>query len=288
MKKTTKFDRKKENVGNVLNMEHINLTVPDQQLAAVFYVSGLGFTRDPYVDLALSNMWVNTGEQQIHLPKNTAQKWRGHIAVVVPKLEELKKRFNRIEKLMDQTQFAWEEQEDHFRVTCPWGNDIRVYGPNKFPGRYLGIPYAEMLVAPNTSEGIARFYENVLGTKATIIDNDEGKRAEVSMGFDQRLVYMESDSEIAEYDGHHIAIYIADFSRPYNYLRERGLITEETNQHQYRFQEIVDPENGETMTELEHEVRSLKHPMYNRKLVNRNSEQTLSDYTNGQDAFYPG
>jgi hypothetical protein len=99
---------------------------------------------------------------------------------------------------------------------------------------------------------------------------------------------MESDSEIAEYDGHHIAIYIANFSGPYNYLQQQGLITEETNQHQYRFQAIVDPESGKTMTELEHEVRSLKHPMYNRKLVNRNSEQTLSDYTNGRDAFYPG
>ena len=34
------FNRSEENVGNVLNMEHINLTVPDQQVAALFYVTG--------------------------------------------------------------------------------------------------------------------------------------------------------------------------------------------------------------------------------------------------------
>ena len=35
------FDRSQEDFGNVLNMEHINLTVPDQQVAALFYVTGL-------------------------------------------------------------------------------------------------------------------------------------------------------------------------------------------------------------------------------------------------------
>ena len=31
-----------------MGLEHLNLTVPDQQLAIRFYISGLGFTRDPY------------------------------------------------------------------------------------------------------------------------------------------------------------------------------------------------------------------------------------------------
>ncbi|MDE0443367.1 MAG: hypothetical protein OXL38_14760, partial [Gammaproteobacteria bacterium] len=58
------FDRAEEDFGNVLNMEHINLTVPDQQVAALFYVSGLGFTRDPFIDFGTFNMWINVGEQQ--------------------------------------------------------------------------------------------------------------------------------------------------------------------------------------------------------------------------------
>ena len=47
------FDRSDEDIGNILNMEHINLTVPDQGMAALFYVSGLGLTRDPLLHARL-------------------------------------------------------------------------------------------------------------------------------------------------------------------------------------------------------------------------------------------
>lgn len=282
------FDRNVENIGNVLNMEHINLTVPDQQVAALFYVTGLGFTRDPYIDFGTFNMWVNTGEQQFHLPKSTAQVWRGHIGVVVPSLEDLQRRLQFVAKPLADTQFAWEERDDHVAVTCPWGNDIRVYGPDRFPGRYLGIPYAETPIPTGTAAGIARFYERVLATPATVLDDNAGCRAEVSMGFDQRLVYRETEDEIPAYDGHHIAIYVADFGAPHAFLAEHELVTEESDQHQYRFQAVVDPDTGETITELEHEVRSLWHPMFKRNLVNRNPAQTFFTYREGRDAFYPG
>ncbi len=81
---------------------------------------------------------------------------------------------------------------------------------------------------------------------------------------------------------------MADFSSPHDFLVERDLVTEETDQHQYRFQAIVDPGTGETLAELEHEVRSLRHPMYMRNLVNRNPAQSFRNYINGRDAFYPG
>ena len=71
------FDRQKEDVGNVQLLEHVNVTVPDQSLAALFYVTGLGFTRDPYIDFGNLNMWVNLGDQQFHLPTSSAQVLRG-------------------------------------------------------------------------------------------------------------------------------------------------------------------------------------------------------------------
>lgn len=282
------FDRSEENIGNVLSMQHINLCVPDLYLATIFYVTGLGLTRDPYVDFGGPIMWVNAGEQQFHLLQNKAQRWRGHMGVVVPNLDDLKDRLGRVEKTLSDTEFSWREANDCVQVTCPWGNDIRVFGPNSFPGQYLGIPYAEMLVAPGTAEGIARFYEQVLDTPAAVRNGGEGKRTEVAMGFDQQLIYQETQGAIPDYDGHHIAIHIANFSAPHAYLAERGLLTEESDQHQYRFQAIVDPESGETLAELEHEVRSLKHPMFKRHLVNRNPAQTFFNYVEGRDAFYPG
>ena len=282
------FNRSEENIGNVLNMEHINLTVPDQQVAALFYVTGLGFTRDPYVDFGTRNMWINAGAQQFHLPKSTAQKWRGHIGVVVPDLDDLKRRLSAVAELLEGTEFGWAEEDDHIAVTCPWGNAIRVYAPDAFPGTYLGIAYAQMDVAPGVAEGIADFYQQVFGTPARVFDDNEGRRVEVSTGLDQRLIYGETADDIPDYDGHHIAIYIADFSTPHDFLVEHGLVTEETDQHQYRFQAIVDPGTGDTLAELEHEVRSLRHPMYGRNLVNRNSSQSFRNYINGRDAFYPG
>ena len=282
------FNRSEENVGNVLNMEHINLTVPDQQVAALFYVTGLGFTRDPYVDFGTRNMWINAGAQQFHLPKSTAQKWRGHIGVVVPDLDDLTRRLGAVSEMLEGTQFEWFAKNDHIAVTCPWGNAIRAYAPDAFPGIYLGIAYAQMDVSPGVSEGIAGFYRQVFLAPVEVVDDEQGRRVEVSTGVDQRLIYRETADDIGGYDGHHIAIYVADFSSPHEFLVERDLVTEETDQHQYRFQAIVDPDSGETLAELEHEVRSLRHPMYGRNLVNRNAAQSFRNYINGRDAFYPG
>jgi len=277
------FDRSVEDVGNVLMLEHVNLTVPDQGIAALFYVTGLGFTRDPYIDFGTFNMWVDLGEQQFHLPKSQAQRFRGHIGVVVPDLEDLKKRLAFIAKPMADTAFAWDEKDDHIELTCPWGNTIRAHAPGKFPNMDLGMPYVDMQVPPDTTPGIARFYDRVLGCAARATDGV----CRVKMGYNQELIFTETDEPIADYDGHHLAVYIADFSAPHSFLKELGLITEESDQHQYRFQAIVDPDNGKILTELEHEVRSLSHPMYHRPLVNRNPAVNFFTYRKGNEIFTP-
>ena len=78
-----------------------------------------------------------------------------------------------------------------------------------------------------------------------------------------------------------------DFGGSHSKLNERGIISQESNPYQYRFQEIVDPESGKLLYEIEHEVRSFTHPMYGRALVNRNPAQRQPTYQPGQDAFYP-
>ncbi len=277
------FDRTQEDVGNIVMLEHVNVTVPDQGIAALFYVTGLGFTRDPYIDFGTLNMWVNLGEQQFHLPKADAQVFRGHITVVVPDLDDLKKRLNFIAKPMAGTEFAWEEKDDHIALTCPYGNQIRAYPPGIFPLMDLGMPYLEMQVAPGTASGIARFYAEVIGCPATESDGV----ARVKMGYNQEMRFAETDAAIADYDGHHIAVYVSDFSGPHAWLNERGLITEESDQYQYRFQVIADPDSGATLTEIEHEVRSLSHAMYNRNLVNRNPAVNFFTYRKGNEIYTP-
>ena len=66
MEKT--YDRSVQDIGNILGMEHLNVQVPNQEMAQTFYAAGLGFTRDPYMMVGPENMWINVGQQQFHLP----------------------------------------------------------------------------------------------------------------------------------------------------------------------------------------------------------------------------
>src|SRR5258708_20583765 len=83
------FDRTAEDLGNIVELGHVNVTVPDQTLATAYYLMGLGLTRDPYLMAGLENMWVNVGRGQFHLPTRGAQVVRGTTALVIPDLEPL-------------------------------------------------------------------------------------------------------------------------------------------------------------------------------------------------------
>jgi hypothetical protein len=84
---STTFDRSARDVGNIVSLEHVNLLVADQSQAHLFYVTGMGFTRDPYIDFGMRNMWINLGRQQFHLPVGKPQVLRGCTGVVVPSLD---------------------------------------------------------------------------------------------------------------------------------------------------------------------------------------------------------
>src|SRR5471030_3545246 len=77
------FDRAAEDLGNSIHLEHVNVQVPDQHLATLFYVTGLGLTRDHYLLVSDTNMWINVGRSQFHLPSGKAQVVRGHTGIVI-------------------------------------------------------------------------------------------------------------------------------------------------------------------------------------------------------------
>lgn len=120
---------------------------------------------------------------------------------------------------------------------------------------------------------------------AQLTDTGGKPTAVVSVGPRQELRFGETEAQPAAYDGHHIQLYVADFSGPYNRLQERGLISEESDQHQYRFLHIVDPRDNAIKFTVEHEIRSMRHPLYGRPLVNRNPAQSNRSYLPGRDAF---
>jgi hypothetical protein len=280
------YDRAAEDLGNSIHLEHVNVQVPDQRLATLFYVAGLGLTRDPYLMVSDSNMWINVGRSQFHLPSGEAQVLRGHTGIVLSGREALLDRLASVAGKLQGTAFSFREHNDYVEATCPWGNRVRCHEPDaaRFGRITLGIPYVEFDVPAGTAQRICNFYPQVMGMPAKF-SNGDGRLARVRMGKDQYLQFRETDRPQPEYDGHHVQMYITNFSGPYRELSARGLIYSEDNQYQYRFRDIVDLADGKPLFTIEHEVRSATHPMYLRPLVNRNPAQTNQTYATGHDQW---
>src|SRR6202162_5084776 len=100
------FDRAAEDLGNSIHLGHVNVTVPDQRLATLFYVVGLGLTRDPYLMVSDTNMWINVGRSQFHLPRGEAQVLRGHTGIVISGRKALLDRLAAVANQLDGTGVA--------------------------------------------------------------------------------------------------------------------------------------------------------------------------------------
>jgi len=290
--KLKQYDRDAQAVGNIVHLEHFNVCIADQRLATLFYVVGLGGTRDPYLFMGFENMWVNFGRTQCHLPSRAVpprtEVLRGTIGLVVPSLADLKKRLeyagSEMKRVVPEakTKFSWQEKNGVVETTCPWGNRVRCHAPApEFGNIELGIAYVDFDVPKGTADGIARFYKEVMKAPSLV----QNARAAVDVGRNQRLYFTETTKPLPEYDNHHVQIYVADFGTPYHWLKERDLITMETDADEWRFQWIVDPKDGRKLFQIEHETRSMKHRLFNRPLVNRNHGITNMTYVHGQDAF---
>ena len=187
------YDRTTQDVGNIVALEHVNVRIPDQQLATLFYVVGLGLTRDPYLMVGLENMWINIGQQQFHLPTGAPQVLRGDVGLVIPDFGELPGRLAMVQRHLGATKFAYTVEDKHIRVVSPWGNVLRCHPPGPaFGDMTLGMPYVEFLVEPGTAEGIARFYREGLGAPALVARNGGGAAARITVGPQQELIFRES------------------------------------------------------------------------------------------------
>lgn len=278
------YDRSAEDLANVVSLEHMNVTVPDQRLATLFYIVGMGFTRDPYLQSGVVNMWVNIGRSQFHLPVSKPQVIRGRTGFVVPDLKALAERLKSVRKDLKGTKFNFRAGPGYIDVTCPWGNKFRCHKASaKFGPMLLGMPYVMIDIPSGTAKGIAAFYRDIMETDAQVRPFEKAPAAHVLVGQDQKLIFREKKGALPKYDGHHLALYVANFSRPHAKMAERGLISEESNQHQYRFVDLIDPESGKKLYQIEHEIRSMTHPLFGRPMINRNPAQTNNAFAPGYD-----
>jgi hypothetical protein len=281
------YDRAAQDLGNAVGIGHVNVCITDQHLGTDYYVTGLGLTRDPFLNTGSGNMWINVGMSQFHLPMGSPDVLRGVIGLVTPDRAALLDRLAKIRKKLEGTKFEFRENNDCVETVCPWGNRIHVHTPDaeRFGRVVLGMPYIRFDVRPGTAERIARFYREVLHTPAQVHKNGADPEAKVQVGEQQYFYFRETDEPEKPYDKHHVQIYIADFSGPHRKLLELGLITAESNAYEYRFKNVIDLDTREVLFTVEHETRSQTNPMYGRPLINRNPAATNMDYKPGHDGM---
>ena len=279
------FNRAAESLGNSVELQHVNLRIPDPLLGTAFYISALGLTRDPYLVTGIENMWANVGVSQFHLPTGPAQRLRGITGLVTPDRELLLHQLQTARRWLGNTQYGFSEAAGHVDVTCPWGNRIRVHAPDaaRFGRITLGMPYVAFDVAPGALPGIVRFYQQIIGAPAVLQDGE----AKVTVAQGQHLYFRETDAPQPAFDGHHIQLAFVDFGGVHAKLAARGLISQEDSEHQYRFRDIVDPEDGRLLFQVEHEIRSTTHPLFRRPLINRNPAVSNQVYAPGHEAYVP-
>src|SRR2546426_2410088 len=127
--KTKRCDRTAEDVGNIVLFERVNVTRPAQRPTTRFYVVALGGTRDPYIFVGLENRWVNCGRTQIHMPSRDPQILRGTIGFLVPELDALKKRMERVAPGLKGSKFSWQGKDGAGETTPPPRNRVRCHAP---------------------------------------------------------------------------------------------------------------------------------------------------------------
>jgi catechol 2,3-dioxygenase-like lactoylglutathione lyase family enzyme len=203
------YDRKTQDVGNIVLFEHLNLKVPDFDIAIRFYVEGLCMTRDPFYMVGPVNMWLNSGDQQLHFQKGETQRFRGEVVLVVPELQYVADSLKKVEPYLSDSRFSWAEESHCIVASCPWGNRFRVYEHWDGFEKPRGIPQLQADVPRNAGPAIARFYASVFNARIDVAAENAAE-VMVTVGPGQSLCFKETDKEVAEFDGHHICVYLAN------------------------------------------------------------------------------
>lgn len=176
---------------------------------------------------------------------------------------------------------------------------VERYGADE--SECLGIDYIEFFVPVvdadgTTAEKIAKFYQTFFDAPASVVNDGTSNLAVVAFGkvddngrSEQSLLFREVEVEDAIMKGtasnddlgtgHHISIYVGscedDFEVAASNCVEGGLlwvnrqfkdvvltVEEALEEKQFRFKDIVDIETGDVLYTLEHEIRSVTHPLF--------------------------
>lgn len=262
-------------VGGIVHLEHINFVVADYDMASAFFMAGLGFTRDPYTRTDETNMAINIGQQQFHLPRRSdgTPPMHGVIGLITPELDAVKARCDELARtgMFDGTPYSYGVKDDCHEIMSPFGVRMRLHPTGSLPfPRVLGLPYVEIPVPPGTAEGIGSFYQRIMRAPVAI-KGRKGKRvASVAMGPYQWVRFIET-AGLDDYDNgsFHIAYYVCNYNEVLDFTEANDALIGGGEDQVFFFRNICDPDSGEEIFALENEIRSFYHVDFMRPLINR-------------------
>lgn len=291
-----------------VSLEHVNINCGDwTEKLENFYYGVLGFAMDPRASAGLARTlaangtmhgleWANIGLQQLHIPfDQPMQRVRGYIGLSYPEVSGLSQKL-----VLSGFPMKVIEEGNIIETSCPIGNKFRIhrqaeqtwYGPAAVidsknpasecialpggPSLGTGMEYVELSVPVGIIDSISTFYEELFHVTPSInIIQDKNETSvllrscTILIGFQQRLVYVETTEPIESYDGHHIALYINDFEEVYLRAQAQHLnwdnprfpqysyltLSDALLHNEFRVKDFRDSNTGEIVYELEHEIR---------------------------------
>ena len=291
-KKISNFEVTSPEIGRMLHMDHVNFETPDHEMATIFYMNGLGFTRDPYRRADEQNLGVNVGRQQFHLPKRGeyTPPFYGIVGLVVPDIGGIKQRFEVLNDLgkFEGTPYGWLEEGNSVLMTSPFGYRLRLhsYGTLEFT-KPLGIAYVEVPAPLGKAARIGKFYEKIVGAPVQISTVGDTEAAIILAGPHQEIKFIER--ELDDYDTYtmHISYHVTHYNELRETLKEHGSLMGLGEGEAFFFDKIFDPDTGELLMTLQNEVRSLYHPDFMRPLINRwpMNDEPFTDHTTAMREF---
>jgi hypothetical protein len=226
---------------------------------------------------SVDNMWVNVGHSQFHLITGKPQHLRGRTGLH-PRPRAVQ-RLDKMKKPLEGTRLASRRQRQGqplSRRHLSWGSLIRCHAPEERSGPSCSAcPMSSSTFRP-AADGIAASKRGLPRTTKVEIGGGKAHTCRTAAGSVFRETRRRSRTTTAI-----TQVYVADFSGPYKQMLKRKMITQESNQHQYRFLDIYDPKDGKVLFRLEHEIRSMTHPLYARPMINRNPAITNNRYAAG-------
>ena len=291
-KKTSNFGLTSPEIGRMLHMDHVNFETPDHEMATIFYMNGLGFTRDPYRRADEQNLGVNVGRQQFHLPKRgeNTPPFYGIIGLVIPDIVGIKQRCEVLNDLgkFEGTPYGWLEEGNSVLMTSPFGYRLRLhsYGTLEFT-KPMGIAYVEVPAPLGKAARIGKFYEKIVGAPVQISAVGGTEAAIISAGPHQEIKFIER--ELDDYDTYtmHISYHVTHYNQLRQTLKEHGSLIGLGEGEAFFFDKIFDPDTGELLMTVQNEVRSLYHPDFMRPLINRwpMNDEPFTDHTTAMREF---